>query len=108
MSDKASSRAVGPDPSASPSCPCRRALPSRVIIERTSGLVVDRLLAAGHPVVPVHPHPVLGGTSALGRLRQRPLPNDPAIPALAVLVLGWLEPAAIGQPGCSRGQSYEA
>ena len=26
-----------------------------VIIERTSGLVVDRLMAAGHPVVPVHP-----------------------------------------------------
>jgi hypothetical protein len=26
-----------------------------VIIERTSGLVVERLLAAGHPVVPVHP-----------------------------------------------------
>ncbi|MEU6191981.1 IS110 family transposase [Nocardia sp. NPDC047038] len=26
-----------------------------VIIERTSGLIVDRLLAAGHPVVPVHP-----------------------------------------------------
>jgi len=26
-----------------------------VIIERTSGLVVDRLLGAGHPVVPVHP-----------------------------------------------------
>jgi transposase len=26
-----------------------------VIIERTSGLVIDRLLAAGHPVVPVHP-----------------------------------------------------
>ena len=26
-----------------------------VIIERTSGLVVDRLLEAGHPVVPVHP-----------------------------------------------------
>jgi len=26
-----------------------------VIIERTSGLVVDRLLAAGHPVAPVHP-----------------------------------------------------
>jgi hypothetical protein len=26
-----------------------------VIIERASGLVVDRLLAAGHPVVPVHP-----------------------------------------------------
>jgi hypothetical protein len=26
-----------------------------VIVERTSGLVVDRLLSAGHPVVPVHP-----------------------------------------------------
>jgi transposase len=26
-----------------------------VIIERTGGLVVDRLLEAGHPVVPVHP-----------------------------------------------------
>jgi transposase len=26
-----------------------------VIIERTSGLVIDRLLAAGHLVVPVHP-----------------------------------------------------
>jgi transposase len=27
-----------------------------VIIEKTSGLIVDRLLAAGHPVVPVHPN----------------------------------------------------
>jgi hypothetical protein len=26
-----------------------------VIIERSAGLVVDRLVAAGHPVVPVHP-----------------------------------------------------
>jgi hypothetical protein len=26
-----------------------------VIIERSSGLIVDRLVAAGHPVVPVHP-----------------------------------------------------
>ena len=26
-----------------------------VIIERISGLVIDRLLATGHPVVPVHP-----------------------------------------------------
>src|SRR5262245_19414359 len=26
-----------------------------VIIERADGLVVERLLAAGHPVVPVHP-----------------------------------------------------
>src|SRR6266576_1411023 len=29
-----------------------------VIIEKTSGLVAGRLLAAGHPVVPVHPTPV--------------------------------------------------
>jgi len=27
-----------------------------VIIEKPSGLIVDRLLAAGHPVVPVHPN----------------------------------------------------
>jgi transposase len=27
-----------------------------VIIEKTSGLIVDRLLVAGHPVVPVHPN----------------------------------------------------
>jgi hypothetical protein len=35
----------------------RQGLPEElpVIVERTSGLVVDRLLSAGHPVVPVHP-----------------------------------------------------
>src|SRR5215204_7535492 len=27
-----------------------------VAIERPSGLVVDRLLAAGHPVIPIHPN----------------------------------------------------
>ena len=40
-----------------------------VIIERSGGLVVERLLAAGHPVVPVHPTCVLGRPPALGRLR---------------------------------------
>ena len=35
-----------------------------VIIERTSGLIVDRLLAAGHPVVPVHP---TAGEVSMGR-----------------------------------------
>jgi hypothetical protein len=41
-----------------------------VIIERSSGLVVDRLVAAGHPVVPVHPtafraaHPRWGASGA--------------------------------------------
>ena len=39
-----------------------------VIIERASGLVVERLLAAGHPVVPVHPTCVLGRPPALGRV----------------------------------------
>lgn len=27
-----------------------------MVIETTSGLVVDRLLATGHPVVPIHPN----------------------------------------------------
>jgi hypothetical protein len=27
-----------------------------VAIERASGLIVDRLLAAGHPVIPIHPN----------------------------------------------------
>jgi hypothetical protein len=47
-----------------------------VIIERTSGLVIDRLLDARHPVVPVHPprstppgraHRVHGQVVVLGR-----------------------------------------
>jgi hypothetical protein len=37
-----------------------------VIIERASGLVVERLLAAGHPVVAGAPDRVLGRTAALG------------------------------------------
>jgi Transposase len=40
-----------------------------VIIERSAGLVVDRLLAAGHPVVPVHPtafHAARPGWGAAG------------------------------------------
>jgi hypothetical protein len=40
-----------------------------VIIERASGLVVDRLVAAGAPGRARAPHRVLGRPSALGRLR---------------------------------------
>lgn len=38
----------------------RRGLPAElpVAIERPSGLIVDALLAAGHPVVPIHPNAV--------------------------------------------------
>jgi hypothetical protein len=39
-----------------------------VIIERASGLVVERLLAAGHPVVPVHP--LRSGPPARGGARR--------------------------------------
>jgi hypothetical protein len=46
-----------------------------VIIERTSGLVVDRLLLAGHPVVPVHPTSFLRRTAAVGRLRRQVRPR---------------------------------
>ncbi|MFC4607312.1 hypothetical protein ACFO9E_05700 [Streptomyces maoxianensis] len=64
-----------------------------VAIATTRGLVVDRLLAAGHPVVPVHPHlprdaPALGcrqGQNGRGRQHEtrrlpphrRPLPAPP-------------------------------
>ncbi|WP_309663471.1 hypothetical protein [Tabrizicola sp.] len=29
-----------------------------VVVERPSGLIVDALVAAGHPVVPIHPNAV--------------------------------------------------
>src|SRR5205823_6279411 len=42
-----------------------------VIIERTSGLVIDRLLAAGHPVVPVHPRAPPASAAADGPRSSR-------------------------------------
>ena len=39
-----------------------------VIIERTSGLVVDRLLGAGHAVVPVHPASFFAARPPMGSL----------------------------------------
>lgn len=79
-----------------------------IIIERTSGLVVDRLRQAGHPIVPVHPtalyaaRPRWGGCGAKSdpgdsyqladylrtdghRLRQL-APVEPALRELQVLV----------------------
>ena len=44
-----------------------------VIIERTSGLIVDRLLAAGHPVVPVHPTAFYAARPRGGELLGRSL-----------------------------------
>jgi hypothetical protein len=46
-----------------------------VIIERSAGLVVDRLLAAGHPVVPVHPTAFHAADPA-GRCRCQVRPWD--------------------------------
>jgi hypothetical protein len=73
-----------------------------VIIERTSGLVVERLLAAGHPVVPVHPtafwaaRPRWGASGAKSdagdsyKLAHRRAPAPPA---------GLLRPGPPGAPG---------
>jgi transposase len=47
-----------------------------VIIERTSGLVIDRLLAAGHPVVPVHPTAFHAARPRWGASRAKSDPGD--------------------------------
>jgi hypothetical protein len=46
-----------------------------VTIETTRGVVVDRLLAAGHPVVPVHPNAFYAARPRWGAARAK---NDPA------------------------------
>jgi hypothetical protein len=47
----------------------RRAPPAElaIAIERPSGLIVDALVAAGHPVVPIHPNVVKAVPPALPR-----------------------------------------
>jgi hypothetical protein len=66
-----------------------------VIIERPDGLIVDRLLAAGHPVVPVHPT-AFHAARAPGGVPPAPSPtpvtvaNSPTTSA----------PMAIGCVGC--------
>jgi transposase len=47
-----------------------------VIIERSTGLVVDRLLAAGHPVVPVHPTAVHAARPRWGAAGAKTDPGD--------------------------------
>lgn len=47
-----------------------------VAIETTSGLVVDRLLQAGHPVVPVHPNAFYATRPRWGASRAKSDPGD--------------------------------
>jgi transposase len=47
-----------------------------VIIEKNSGLVVDRLLAAGHPVVPVHPTSFFAARPRWGASGAKSDPGD--------------------------------
>jgi transposase len=47
-----------------------------VIIERTSGIVVDRLLEAGHPVVPVHPSSFFAARPRWGASGAKSDPGD--------------------------------
>jgi transposase len=52
----------------------RASLP--VAIETTSGLVVERLLAAGHPVIPVHPNAFHAARPRWGAARAKTDPGD--------------------------------
>ena len=47
-----------------------------VAIETTSGLVVDRLLSAGHPVVPIHPNAFNAARPRWGASRAKSDPGD--------------------------------
>jgi Transposase len=53
----------------------RQGLPDElpVIVERTSGLVVDRLLSAGHPVAPVHPTAFFAARPRWGASGRNPI-----------------------------------
>jgi hypothetical protein len=65
-----------------------------VAIERPSGLVVDRLLAAGHPVIPIHPTP----STPPGPAGVRPQPSP--IPATASSSPTTCAPMGTGSTGC--------
>lgn len=47
-----------------------------VAIETTTGLVVERLLEAGHPVVPIHPNAFAGARSRWGAAKAKSDPGD--------------------------------
>src|SRR5215831_2814285 len=49
-----------------------------VAIERADGLVVDRLLAAGHPVVPIHPNAFHAARPRWGAAKAKSDPGDSA------------------------------
>jgi transposase len=53
-----------------------RAAELPVAIERPSGLLVDRLLEAGHPVVPVHPNAFAAARSRWGAAGAKSDPGD--------------------------------
>jgi transposase len=58
----------------------RHAAPAElpVAIERADGLVIDRLLAAGHPVVPIHPNAFHAARPRWGAARAKSDPGDSA------------------------------
>ncbi|MBV8431821.1 MAG: IS110 family transposase [Solirubrobacterales bacterium] len=47
-----------------------------IAIERPSGLIVERLLAAGHPVVPIHPNAFNAARPRWGASRSKSDPKD--------------------------------
>lgn len=47
-----------------------------IAIETTTGLVVDRLLAAGHPVIPIHPNAFNAARPRWGASRAKSDPGD--------------------------------
>jgi Transposase/Transposase IS116/IS110/IS902 family len=49
-----------------------------VAIERADGLIVDRLLAAGHPVVPIHPNAFHAARPRWGAAKAKSDPGDSA------------------------------
>jgi hypothetical protein len=63
-----------------------------VIIERSTGLVVDRLLAAGHPVVPVHPTAFHAARPRWGAAGAKPI---------RVTATSWLTTSAPTGTGCA-------
>ena len=63
-----------------------------VIIERSTGLVVDRLLAAGYPVVPVHPTAVHAARPRWGAAGAK---TDPRT------ATSWLTTCAPTATGCA-------
>jgi hypothetical protein len=71
-----------------------------VAIERPSGLVVDRLLAAGHPVIPIHPNAFHAARPRWGQ------PQPSPIPAIASSWPTTCAPMDTGSAGCVPGCRY--